>query len=43
MLEIKTLMEMKTVFDGTINRLGMTKERISDHKGRSIETSQSEI
>lgn len=44
MLDIKnTVTEMQNAFDGVINRRDMTKERISDLKGRLIETSQTEI
>ena len=34
---------MKTAFDGLIIRLDMAEERISEFKGVSTETSQSEI
>lgn len=34
---------MKNAFDGLIGRLDMAKERISEHKEISIETSQTEM
>ena len=44
MLEIKnTIREMKNAFDGLINRLNMTKERINELKEMSTETSKTKM
>ena len=44
MLEIKnTIREIKNAFDGLINRLNMTKERINELEEMSIETSKTKM
>lgn len=42
-LEIKTLMEMKSASDALINRLDVANERISELEEMSIETSKTEM
>lgn len=42
-LEIKTLMEMKSASDALISRLDVANERISELEEMSIETSKTEM